>query len=83
MHAVHMYHKMSSSGCRLAWVKREIFLMLQEKKSIYILWKKEWGAQGVVSKCREKRRKAKAKLEVNLAIGVEENKKKFFFLQIY
>lgn len=43
--------------------------MLQEKKSIYILWKKEWAAQGeykeVVCKCREKRRKAKANLEVN------------------
>ena len=62
----------------------ELFLKLREKKRIYVLWKKEWATQkeykDVVKMCREKIRKVKAQLELNLAAGVKRNKK---LLQIY
>ena len=32
--------KMNQCGRRLAWMNRELFLRLQEKKRIYLLWKK-------------------------------------------
>ena len=38
--AVPLSHKMSRHGRRLAWMNRELFLRLQEKKGIYLLWKK-------------------------------------------
>ena len=64
---------------------QEVFLRLQEKKRIFLLQKKGWTTQGeyteVVRMCREKIRKAKAQLELNLAVGVKEDKK--IFLQIY
>ena len=62
----------------------ELFLRLQEKKRIYLLWKKgraTWKEyREVVKMCREKIRKAKAQLELNLAAGVKGNKK---LLQVY
>ena len=71
-------HKMSQCG-RQVWT-RELFLRLQEKKRIYLLWKRGRTTQGeykeVVSVCREKIRKAKAQFELNLAAGVKENKQK-------
>ena len=73
---------MSWWGRRLAWMKREIFLRLQEEKRTYLLWKKGWATQGedkeVVKVCREKIRKAKAQLEFNLDIEIKENKKLFY-----
>ena len=61
---------------------RGLFLRLQEKKRIYLLWKKGWATQKeykeVVKMCREKIRKAKAQLELNLATGVKRNKKLFY-----
>ena len=63
-------------------MNRELFLRLQEKKRIYLLWKKGWTTQKeykeVVKMCREKIRKAKAQLELNLAAGVKGNKKLFY-----
>ena len=57
-------------------------MRLQEKKRIYLLWKKGRATQKeykeVVKMCREKIRKAKAQLKLNLAIGVKENKKLFY-----
>ena len=54
-------------------------MRLQEKKRIYLLWKKGWATRKefkeVVKMCREKIRKAKAQLELNLAAGVKGNKK--------
>ena len=62
-------------------MNRELFLRLQEKKRIYLLWKKgraTWKEyKEVVKMCREKIRKAKAQLELNLAAEVKGNKKLF------
>ena len=53
-----------------------------EKKRIYLPWKKGRATQKeykeVVKMCREKIRKAKAQLELNLAAGVKGNKKLFY-----
>jgi len=63
-------------------MNRELFLRFQEKKRIYLLWKKGLATQReykeVVRICREKIRKAKAKLEHNLATVVKENRKHFY-----
>ena len=63
-------------------MKRELFLRLQEKKRIHLLWKKGWTTRKeykeVVKMCREKIRKAKAQLELNLAAGGKGNKKLFY-----
>ena len=57
-------------------------MRLQEKKRIYLLWKKGRATRKeykeVVKMCREKIRKAKAQLELNLAAGVKGNKKLFY-----
>src|SRR5699024_12032505 len=74
--------KVSQWGRRPAWMSSELFLRLQEKKRIYLLWKKERATRKeykeVVKMCREKIRKAKAQLELNLAAGVKRNKKLFY-----
>ena len=62
-------------------MNRELFLRLQEKKRIYLLWRKGRATQKeykVVKMCREKIRKVKAQLELNLAAGVKRNKKLFY-----
>ena len=60
-------------------MNRELFLGLQVKKRIYLLQKKGQETRveykEVVWICREKIRKAKAQLELNLAAEVKENKK--------
>ena len=62
-------------------MNRELFLRLQEKKRVYLLWKKGWATWGeykeVVWISRQKIRKAKAQLELNQATVVKE-KKNFF-----
>jgi len=35
--AIPLSHKMSPQGRRLAWMNRELFLRLQEKKRVYVL----------------------------------------------
>ncbi|KAK4807098.1 hypothetical protein QYF61_018447 [Mycteria americana] len=49
---------------------------------VYDLWKKGQASQedykGVARLCREKIRRAKAELELNLAAAVKDNKKYFF-----
>ena len=83
--AIPLCCKMSWWGRRLTSMNREPFLRLHEKKSIDLPWKKGRETQGyykeVVRICREKIRKAKAQLELNLDTVVKENKK--LFLQIY
>ena len=73
---------MSKWGRRLAWINRELFLRLQEKKRICLLWKKRQATQGeykeLIRMCRKRIRKAKAQLELNLATGVKGNKKLFY-----
>ena len=62
--AVPLCHKMSQQGRRPAWMNREHFLRLQEKKRVYLLWKKgqtTWGEfKETVRICREEIRKGKA-----------------------
>ncbi|KAK4827718.1 LOW QUALITY PROTEIN: hypothetical protein QYF61_021018 [Mycteria americana] len=52
------------------------------KRRVYNLWKKGQATQedykGVARLCREKIRRAKAELELNLATAVKDNKKNFF-----
>ncbi|KAK4816845.1 hypothetical protein QYF61_023967 [Mycteria americana] len=74
--------KMSRQGRRPAWLTGELWLELRKKSRVYDLWKKGQATQedykGVVRLCREKTRKAKAELELNLATAIKDNKKHFF-----
>ena len=67
-------------------MNRELFWGHQEKSRIYLLWKEGWTTRGkykeVVRMCKDKIRTAKAQLELNLAVGVKENKT-FFYKYIY
>ncbi|KAK4815429.1 hypothetical protein QYF61_002644 [Mycteria americana] len=55
---------------------------LTQLRRVYDLWKKGQATQedykGVAKLCREKIRRAKAELELNLAAAVKDNKKHFF-----
>ncbi|KAK4817985.1 hypothetical protein QYF61_004098 [Mycteria americana] len=72
--AVPRCRKTSQRGRRPAWLNRELWLELREKKRVYNLWNKGQASQenykGVVRLCREKIRRAKAELELNLAAAV-------------
>ncbi|KAK4807004.1 LOW QUALITY PROTEIN: hypothetical protein QYF61_000333 [Mycteria americana] len=72
---------MSQWGRRLAWLNREYWLELRKKKRVYDLWKKGQATQedykDVVRLCREKIRRAKAQLQLNLATAIKDNKKCF------
>lgn len=61
---------------------REILLRCQEKKRIYLPWKKGQATQEeyeeVARICKEKIIKAKAQLEIDLATTVKDNKKLFY-----
>ncbi|KAF1618604.1 UNVERIFIED_CONTAM: putative RNA-directed DNA polymerase from transposon X-element, partial [Eudyptes robustus] len=82
--AVPVCRKKNGWGRRPAWLNRELLLGLRKKKKRrdYDLWKKGQAAQedykDVVRLCREKTRKAKAQLELNLATAVKDNKKYFY-----
>ncbi|KAK4832459.1 hypothetical protein QYF61_023506 [Mycteria americana] len=80
--AVPRCRKMSQWGRRPAWLNRELWLELRKKRRVYDLWKKGQASQedykGVARLCREKIRRAKAELELNLAAAVKDNKKYFF-----
>ncbi|KAK4815696.1 hypothetical protein QYF61_006679 [Mycteria americana] len=80
--AVPRCQKTSRRGRRLAWLTRELWLELRKKRRVYDLWKKGRASQedykGVARFCREKIRRAKAELELNLAAAVKDNKKHFF-----
>ncbi|KAK4815716.1 hypothetical protein QYF61_006754 [Mycteria americana] len=80
--AVPRCRKTSRRGRRPAWLNRELWLELRKKRRVYDLWKKGRGTQedykGVARLCREKIRRAKAQLELNLAAAVKDNKKHFF-----
>ncbi|KAK4831266.1 hypothetical protein QYF61_016736 [Mycteria americana] len=73
---------MSRWGRRPAWLKREIWIELRKKRRVYNLWKNEQASQedykGVARLCREKIRRAKAELELNLTTAIKDNKKYFF-----
>ncbi|KAK4813675.1 hypothetical protein QYF61_019568 [Mycteria americana] len=80
--AVPRCRKTSQRGRRPAWLTRELWLELRKKRRVYDLWKKGQATQedykGVARLCREKIRRAKAELELNLAAAVKDNKKHFF-----
>ncbi|KAK4832555.1 LOW QUALITY PROTEIN: hypothetical protein QYF61_024055 [Mycteria americana] len=69
---------MSQQGRRLAWLNRELWLELRKKRRVYDLWKKGQTTRedykDVVRLCREKIRRAKAQLELNVATAVKDNK---------
>ncbi|KAK4822026.1 hypothetical protein QYF61_006939 [Mycteria americana] len=80
--AVPRCRKTSRRGRRPAWLNRELWLELRKKRRVYDLWKKGQASQedykGVARLCREKIRRAKTELELNLAAAVKDNKKYFF-----
>ncbi|KAK1212035.1 LIN1 transcriptase, partial [Pygoscelis papua] len=80
--AVPMCQKMSQWGRRPSWLNRELWLELRNKRRVYDLWKKGQATQedykDVVRLCREKIRRAKAQLELNLATAAKDNKKCFY-----
>ncbi|KAK4823640.1 hypothetical protein QYF61_004561 [Mycteria americana] len=75
--AVPRCQKMSQQGRRLAWLNRQLCLELRKNRRVYDLWKKGQAIQedykDVVRLCREKIRRAKAQLELNLATAVKDN----------
>ncbi|PKU36009.1 rna-directed dna polymerase from mobile element jockey-like [Limosa lapponica baueri] len=80
--AIPVHCKVSRRGKRLAWLNKEIGSQLREKRRVYGLWRKGKATQedykGVVKLCRERVRKAKDQLELNLALDVKNNKKNFY-----
>jgi len=68
--------KMSWRGRRPAWLNRELWLELRTKKRVYDLWKKGQATQedykDVMRLFREKIRRDKAQLEINLATVVKD-----------
>ena len=60
----------------------EVWLKLKNKRKVYGLWKSGQATyddyRHVVKLCREKIRKAKAQLELNLATKAKENSKCFY-----
>ncbi|PKU29997.1 hypothetical protein llap_19699 [Limosa lapponica baueri] len=80
--AVPVRCKASRRGKRPAWLNKEIWSQLREKRKVYGLWEKGQATQedynGLIRLCREKIRKVKAQLELNLAWDVKNNKKNFY-----
>ena len=64
-----MCRKMSRQGRRPAWLNRELWLELRNKRRVYNLLKKGQATQedykDVVRLCREKIRRAKAQLDLS------------------
>ncbi|PKU49671.1 rna-directed dna polymerase from mobile element jockey-like [Limosa lapponica baueri] len=80
--AVPMRCKIKGRGKRPAWLNKELLMGLREKRRFYHLWKKGQATQeeyrDLVRLYREKVRKAKAQLELNLAINIRNNRKSFY-----
>ncbi|KAK4823437.1 hypothetical protein QYF61_002123 [Mycteria americana] len=80
--AVPVCRKTNWWGRRPAWLNRELLLELRKKRRVYHFWKKGQATQEeyreLVKSCREKIRKAKAQLELNLVTVVRDNKKCFY-----
>ena len=69
--------KMSQQGRRPICLNRDLWLELRNKRKVYGLWKQVQATykdyKYTVKLCREKIRKAKAQLELNLATKVKDN----------
>ncbi|XP_054053995.1 lymphocyte function-associated antigen 3 isoform X1 [Rissa tridactyla] len=80
--AVPMRRKIKGRGKWPAWMNKELLMGLKEKRKVYHLWKRGQATQEEyrdrVRSYREKIRKAKAQLELNLAINIRDNKKSFY-----
>ncbi|XP_048787424.1 uncharacterized protein LOC125686903 [Lagopus muta] len=74
--------KSGKGGRRPVWMSKELVCKLKGKKKAHEMWKKgltTWEEyRNVVRACRDATRKAKARLELNLAKGIKDNKKVFF-----
>ena len=61
------------------WLCKDLQLKLREKKEVYRMWKQGcvgWEEyRAVVRVCRDRIRKAKAQMELNLGRDVRDNKK--------
>ena len=64
------------------WLNTVLQLKLREKREMYRKWKQgsvSWEEyRAVVCVCRDRSRKAKAQMELNLAKDVKDNKKGFY-----
>ena len=72
---------MSRQERRPAWLNRELWLELRQYYRVYDHWKKGQPTQDyedAVRLCREKIRRTKAKLELNLAAAIKDNKNSFY-----
>ncbi|PKU29972.1 hypothetical protein llap_19725 [Limosa lapponica baueri] len=79
--AVPMHRKIKGRGKCLAWLNKELLMGLMKEKRVYHLWKKGQATQeyrDLVRLYREKIRKAKAQLDLNLATDIRDNKKSFY-----
>ena len=73
---------MSGGGRQPAWLSKDLQLKLREKREMFGKWKYGCVAweeyRDVVCMCRNKIRKAKAQIELNVVRDVKNNKKGFF-----
>ncbi|XP_053905560.1 uncharacterized protein LOC128849191 [Cuculus canorus] len=80
--AIPVFRKRSRRGEKPAWWSREISRCVNNKKKLYVLWRKGQASwvdyREEVRSCREKIRRAKAQLEIKLAKSVKDNKKSFY-----
>ena len=64
------------------WLNTVLQLKLREKREMYRKWKQgsvSWEEyRAVVPVCRDRMRKAKVQMELNLARDVKDNKKGFY-----
>ncbi|KFQ55696.1 hypothetical protein N334_04196, partial [Pelecanus crispus] len=74
--------KSGKDGKRPAWLSRDLLVKLKSKRELHRQWKQgqvSWGEyRESASLCREGVRKAKARMELNLARDVKNNKKGFY-----
>ena len=74
--------KSSRKGRRLLWLCKDLQLKLREKREMYRKWKQgcvSWEEyRAVVRVCRDRIRKAKAQMELNLVRDATDNKKGFY-----
>ncbi|KFQ86553.1 hypothetical protein N337_12956, partial [Phoenicopterus ruber ruber] len=74
--------KTSKGGKRPAWLSRDLLVKLKGKKEMHKQWKQgrvSWEEYRDAARlCRDEVRKAKARLELNLARDTKNNKKAFY-----
>ena len=74
--------KSGKEGKKLAWLSRDLLVKLKGKKEMHRQWKQgqvSWEEYRDTARlCRDGVRKAKARLELNLARDAKNNKKGFY-----